>query len=272
MNETACPAWETITLSLPISSGQENTMLPSKDASETSIFGHMAMKQTLFEEHPFFRYVETNPPMEWLLGYIPRMAFWIATFQDVLRVVEQRVGDPQLKSIASHIRAGDLGHDHWFLRDMRRLNLEVPTMADLFGPRHESTRMAAHALMSETYRASDDRLLVVLLLALESASYVFFTGMTNYLEVNNFPIDLLYFGRNHLDAEMAHGIVEAKMDMVVEEAIEASPLLRAEAIALIDRVFDAFTSMFAGFVPAETVDALSTRALDEQASAAPQVP
>jgi hypothetical protein len=38
------------------------------------------------------------------------------------------------------------------------------------------------------------------------------------------------------------------MDNQVERSFESSPELRVEALALVDRVFDAFTSMFVGFV------------------------
>lgn len=214
-----------------------------------SIFGHMAVKQTIFEEHPFFRYLEAKPSTEWLLDFIPRMAFWVMTFQDVLRLIVQRVTHPTMLSIARHIQRGDLGHDNWFLTDMDRLGLPRVTLNDLYDQEQSAVRQASYSILTEVLRAKDDRLLIVLLLALESASYVFFGSMTNYLENSQFPIQLRYFGRTHLDAEMQHGIVEAEMDNQVESALEVEPDVHTDAIALIDRIFDAFTQLFGSLVP-----------------------
>ena len=147
-----------------------------------------------------------------------------------------------------HIRTGDTGHNNWFCRDMKVLGLDVPTLPDLYKVDHERARMASYSIVSEIFRANDDRLLVVLLLAMEAASYVFFEGMTVYLEENEFPVELHYFGRTHLDAELHHGIVEAEMDMRVESAIEASREIQTEALAVIDRVFETFSDLLSGFV------------------------
>lgn len=214
-----------------------------------SIFGHLAMRQTAFEDHPFFVHLRRNPPTDWVAGFLPFIGFWVKAFQDVLGVIENRVKDETMLAIASHIRQGDMGHDEWFARDMALVGNPLPTFAEVFGPAHKSTRLASYAIVSEAYRAKDDRMLIVLLLALEAASYVFFTKMAEYLEHGGFPHELHYFGRRHLDAELEHGIVEAEMDNQVERSFGPNPELQYEAIALIDRTFDAFSSMFGGFLP-----------------------
>lgn len=214
-----------------------------------SIFGHLAMRQTAFEEHPFFVHLRKNPPTDWVPGFLPFIGFWVKAFQDILGIIENRVKDETMLAIATHIRQGDVGHDDWFARDMALVGNPLPTYVEVFGPAHKSTRLASYAIIAEAYRAQDDRMLIVLLLALEAASYVFFTKMAEYLEHARYPHELHYFGRRHLDAELEHGIVEAEMDMQVERSFGPSPELQFEAIALIDRTFDAFTSMFGGFVP-----------------------
>jgi hypothetical protein len=229
-------------------------------SSSSSIFGYMAARQTALEEHPFFQYLATNPPHDWLIKMIPGMSFWVMIFQDVLRLVEDQVSDPSMLAIAKHIKAGDDGHDRWFVRDMQRLGLPQPDLEMLFGPAHEAARKASYAILSEVFRVGDDRLRIVILLALESASYVFFDTMTNYLENTSFPHKLHYFGRTHLDAELKHGIVEAEADILVETAIRASIGLHGQAIELIARVFDAFDQMFEallGPTTTTTVEAVS---------------
>lgn len=217
--------------------------------SKGSIFGHLAMRQTTFEEHPFFRYLREHPSPEWVPGFLPFIGFWVQAFQDMLVIIEQRVKDPEMLAIATHIRQGDHGHDQWFARDMALVGKALPTFAEVFGPDHWTTRRAVYAIVAEVYRAADDRLLIVLLLALEAASYVFFTKMAEYFEHVGYQPELHYFGRRHLDAELEHGIVEAEMDNQVERSLSGTPALQDEARHLIERIFDAFAAMFAGFVP-----------------------
>lgn len=214
-----------------------------------SIFGHLAMRQTAFEEHPFFRALREHPSPDWVPGFLPYIGFWVKAFQDMLVIIEGRVKDPEMLAIASHIREGDLGHDDWFARDMAVVGNPLPTFTEVFGPEHRTTRMAVYAIVAEVFRARDDRLLIVLLLALEAASYVFFTKMAEYFEHVGFQPELHYFGRRHLDAELEHGIVEAEMDNQVERALSGSLELQDEARRVIDRIFDAFVTMFGGFTP-----------------------
>jgi len=220
------------------------------DAGRTdSIFGHLAMLQTRFEDHPFFAHLREHPPVDWVSGFLPFIAFWVKAFQDLLGIIEDRVQDPEMRAIASHIREGDAGHDHWFALDMTLVGNPMPTYQEVFGPDHKSTRLASYALVAEVFRVKDDRMLIVLLLALEAASYVFFTKMAEYLEHAGYPHELQYFGRRHLDAELEHGIVEAEMDNQVERSFASSPELRVEALSLVDRIFEAFNGMFSGFAP-----------------------
>lgn len=225
---------------------------PIETNDDISVFGHLAMRQTEFEDHPFFQFLARDPSPEWLRDFVPRLGFWAHVFQDVLALVERRVKDPEMRSIAHHIRGGDIGHERWLCNDMQRVGQEIPDLPAIFGPEHEEARMASYSLLAEVFLANDERLLVVYLLALEAASYVFFDTMTGYLERAEYPIELQYFGRNHLDAELNHGIVEAEMDIKIENAIEqASRDLRHEAHALINRVFTAFNTMFHSFVSAQ---------------------
>ncbi len=217
-------------------------------ARADSIFGHLAMYQTRFEDHPFFVRLREHPPSDWVAGFLPFVAFWVKAFQDLLGIVEDRVSDPEMRAIASHIRRGDRGHDEWFVRDMTLVGNLVPTYQEVFGPAHKNTRLASYTLVSEALQAKDERHLIVLLLSLEAASYVFFTKLAEYLEHADFQFELQYFGRRHLDAELEHGIVDAKMDDQVELGFESKPELRTEALNLIERVFAAFDSMFTGFV------------------------
>jgi len=81
---------------------------------------------------------------------------------------------PQHKRIARHHRDEDLGHERWFLEDIAKLTGGPLTISALYGRASASTRDAAYQLITEVYRATDDRLRIVLVLVLES------TGTQNW--------------------------------------------------------------------------------------------
>lgn len=209
------------------------------------VLEHIAAKQATFAKHPFFTELRLDRPIEQIAAFAPRMAFWVMTFQDILRLNEQMVQDPHLKKIARHHRDEDTGHERWFLEDIAKLTGGPLTVSALYGRASASTRDAAYQLISEVYRASDDRLRIVLVLVLESTGHVFF-GRTAVLTnaVQN-AAKLKYFSEYHLHIEEAHEMFETKMEENLL-AISMSPELEAQAIALVDRAYVAFDSMFHG--------------------------
>ncbi len=210
------------------------------------VLEHIAAKQADFAKHPFFAELRMDRPIEQIASFAPRLAFWVMTFQDILRLNEQMVQDPVLKRIARHHRDEDLGHERWFLEDIAKLTGEPLTISALYGRASASTRDAAYQLITEVYRATDDRLRIVLVLVLESTGHVFFgrTSMLTHAMVNS-PQKLKYFSDFHLHIEQAHEVFEAQMEAQLLN-IPMPPHLVTEAAALVDRAYAAFDSMFHG--------------------------
>jgi hypothetical protein len=211
-----------------------------------AVLDHIAAKQAIFATHPFFAELKMDRPMEKIASFAPRIAFWVMSFQDILRLNEQMVQDPKLKRIARHHRDEDLGHERWFLEDIAKLTGGPLTISALYGRASATTRDAAYQLITEVYRASDDILRIVLVLVLESTGHVFF-GRTAVLTsaMTNSPQKLKYFSEFHLHIEQAHEMFESQM----EEQIMSIPMndaLQAEALALVDRAYLAFDAMFHG--------------------------
>ncbi len=210
------------------------------------VLEHIEAKQAEFAKHPFFTELRMDRPLEQIAAFAPRLAFWVMTFQDILRLNEQMVQDPALKRIARHHRDEDLGHERWFLEDIAKLTGGPLTISALYGRASTSTRDAAYRLITEVYRAADDRLRIVLVLVLESTGHVFFgrTAMLTNAMVNS-PQKLKYFSDFHLHIEQAHEVFEAQMEAQIR-GIPMTPQLVDEAIALVDRAYSAFDSMFHG--------------------------
>lgn len=208
---------------------------------------YIAKRQAEFSEHPFFTYLDNCANIEDFLAVSVDLAFWVMVFQDVLRLNESRVKDPYLRKLAKHHRIEDSGHDKWFLEDITNQSTHKDTMSCLFQKRNSSTRDAAYAIMSEVFNLHDERLRIVLLFTLESTGHIFFAKTAKYVDTKGYTDRLKYFSESHLEVEKAHAIFEEEMERKFTE-IPLSLEDRSAAIALVDRVYEAFILMFDGLV------------------------
>ncbi len=216
---------------------------------------YIATKQAEFARHGFFARLESSLPLQHALGFAPDLTFWVMVFQDILRLNERFTTDPELRRIVKHHRVEDAGHEQWFLDDLVVMGAGQQDVRGLFGKRHAPTRDAAHALMAEVFRASDDRLRLVLLMTLESAGHVFFERVAKVVDSAGQTSALKYFSFSHLEVEKNHEVFErqiaAKIDAMVLE-----PELRRQAEALVDRCYAAFRGMFESFVANDLLPAV----------------
>ena len=95
------------------------------------------------------------------------------------------------------------------------MQIPAPDVSWLFGERHTPTRDAAYALMSEVYRATDDRLRLVLVKTLESAGHVFFGRVAEVVERAGWSKLLKYFSFSHLEVEKNHQVFEDEISRTV---------------------------------------------------------
>jgi hypothetical protein len=178
-----------------------------------------------------------------VLSFAPDLTFWVMAFQDILRLNATLTRDPQIRRIVRHHRAEDAGHERWFLDDLAAMQIPVPDVRWLFGERHASTRDAAYALVSEVYRATDDRLRLVLVKTLESAGHVFFGRIAAIVERAGLGKTLKYFSFSHLEVEKNHQVFEDEIARIVS-GIKLPAPVRTKAKQLVDRCYAAFGTMF----------------------------
>ncbi|STX28660.1 Uncharacterised protein [Legionella beliardensis] len=211
-------------------------------------------KQHEFMNHPFFEVLEQLDTIEEISYFVPELTFWAMTFQDILRLNEERVTDPYLKKVARHHRLEDAGHEKWFIHDKKYLG-ELSTdkscnnddVTWLYSKETQLTRDAAYSIMSEIYKASDEILNVVLLLTLESSGHVFFEKVVKQVKKTGEDKNLKYFSSSHLEVEMAHALFEEEMEKnLFSRTIPVET--RREALKMIDRCYDAFSKMFDGLL------------------------
>ena len=85
------------------------------------VLEHIASRQAVFASHPFFEDLKQDRPVEQIMAFAPRLAFWVMTFQDVLRLNAHFITDPGLKRLAVQHRSEEVGHDRWFFEDIQEL-------------------------------------------------------------------------------------------------------------------------------------------------------
>ncbi len=213
-------------------------------------------KQSEFVNHPFFKLLEQLDSLEEISYFVPELTFWAMTFQDILRINEERVADPYLKKIARHHRLEDAGHEKWFLHDKKYMSslkegrhCGKDSVAWLYGKDSQLVRDAVYTIVSEIYKAEDEMINIALLLTLESSGHVFFEKVANQVKKAGEDENLKYFASSHLEVEMAHAIFEEEMEAKL--FARAVPInVRREAIKMIDRCYDAFSQMFDGLIVA----------------------
>jgi hypothetical protein len=176
------------------------------------------------------------------------------TFQDILRLNEEKVTDPYLKKVARHHRLEDAGHEKWFLDDKKYMgtksedkSCDHDNVAWLYSKDSQITRDAAYAIMSEIYKTDDERLNIALLLTLESSGHVFFERVVQQVKKTGEDHNLKYFSSSHLAVELAHEIFEEEMEKKVY-AVDLPIDVRRNALKMIDRCYDAFNKMFDGLI------------------------
>lgn len=219
-----------------------------------TVEAYIDSKQQEFMSHPFFEVLTDMHTLKEISYFVPELTFWAMTFQDILRINEERVQDPYLKKIARHHRLEDSGHEQWFLQDkqyMAGFSKDEPVNQDsvswLYSKEMQLTRDCAYAILSEVYKTGDEILNVILLLTLESTGHVFFEKVANQVKKTGEDKNLKYFSSTHLEVELAHAIFEEEM----EKSLFSRKLpmnTKREALQLIDRCYDAFNKMFDGLL------------------------
>jgi hypothetical protein len=205
------------------------------------VLSEIQYRQEKFSELQFFKRLEKSSSLQDAEVFAPGLSFFVLAFQDILRLNEDRITDPVLRPIVRHHRQEDLGHDAWFLYDLRQLG--KPCDAELlFGKEQEVTRDTSFEIVSEIFQASDDRVRLVIPLALEAMGHPFFSRVHKFFVRAGFKGQLRYFSKEHFLIEQSHEMFKDEIDAQVN-SIELSSSLRAEAIGVVGRTFDAVTRM-----------------------------
>ena len=206
-----------------------------------AVFSRLSQMAVAYEKRPFFRALEgVGSPAE-VQQLVPALTFFVFAFQDILRLNEEQIVDPSLKAIARQHRAEDAGHQSWFLHDARCLGVE-PNLEWTFGNNHRVTRDTSYRLISEVFRASDDRVRVVVPIVLEAAGHPFFSRVFRFFENAGIDSPLKYFALSHWQVEQGHEMLQEAQGTYLRE-LNLPDGLRRECLEVIERIFAAMATM-----------------------------
>jgi len=198
---------------------------------------YIKTKQAEFACCSLVNHIRKRLPLQQTMGFAPYGAFWIMTFQDILRLNEILTKDPKLREFAHHHRQEDSGHEKWFLEDLGAMfDTEKLTIDWLYGSDCSAIRDGSYKVMAELIKAESDQQRIVLLLALESTSQVFSKEITSYIYDMGYAEKLKYFSKTHFDAENEHAMYEEEGEQQLH-AIKLTPQEREKAVALVDYIY-----------------------------------
>lgn len=204
---------------------------------------HISAQQQNLKNHPFFQTLTRENNFLDTMSVMPKLTFWVMTFQDVLRLTPLRIESKALRRIATHHKIEDAGHDQWFLQDIAFLTQKSNDISWLFGKENELVRFFSYDILSEILTISSDYLRVILILTLESTGHIFFENIAKFVNSHGYESHLKYFSSYHLEVEHNHAIFEEQLNQEIFK-IKLSSEDRSQAIDLVDRVYQGFNKVF----------------------------
>lgn len=173
------------------------------------------------------------------------ISFWVMSFQDLLRINLSKITDKNYYQIIRQHLMEDVGHEKWFLDDLKVMNMEQPILQILYSKPHTAVRDATFSLMSEVFRATSDYERIVLILTLESSGHIFFESVADFVEKNNFTHRFKYFSNHHLGVEKNHELFEKNIQSYLN-TVQLNHDEERKIFKIVDRMYEAFGLMFDG--------------------------
>jgi hypothetical protein len=201
----------------------------------------IAAERALLSTIPFLRALEGPGTAEQIRRVVPRLAFFVLGFQDVLRLASEKTSDPALKPMSEEHRAEDLGHDLWYLHDLAKLEAERDVRW-LFSSEHQLARDVAYSQIADVLTATDDRTRVAVVLSLEAIGAEFFGRAIAFLDRTRGSHDLTYFARKHQQIESSHQVFEDDKQSALD-AVTVSATAWAEARRAVENTFAGMTRL-----------------------------
>lgn len=184
--------------------------------------------------HHLFRRLASDEPATKTLQLLPYFTFWSLVFQDILVLNAERVEAAALRDILSTHGREDMGHDHWYLHDLKLIEGCTPDVTLIFDGIYLRAREFSYAFVSEVYRAEADWERILLPHILEEGAKIFLPALITHFERAGVGSHFRALGRQHLESEARHAMHDENVTVTIE-AIQLTDHERARARATVDR-------------------------------------
>jgi hypothetical protein len=198
-------------------------------------------RRQIFARHEFFRLLDGRGSLEQVQRIIPRMAFFVMTFQDVLRLAFERTTSAELREMTRSHQLEDSGHDRWYLSDVAALGAAVD-IEWMYSKDHQLARDVAYAQIADVLTAEHDGSRLAITLSLEATGAEFFGRIIGFLERVSCGVPLSYFARRHQQIEAGHEVFEAESQRRLAR-IELTAAAASEVTRAVERTFAGMTAL-----------------------------
>jgi hypothetical protein len=188
---------------------------------------------------PVFQRLAADEPAATTLQVLPHLTFWSMVFQDILVLNAARVETAALRDILSTHGSEDMGHELWFLQDLRLIYRRTPDVTVIFDHAHLQSREFSYAFMSEVYRAESDGERMLLPHILEEGAKIFLPALIDHFERAGVGVHFRALGRHHLETEALHALHGDAVTASIA-TIRLTDEEHARARAMVDRCHATF--------------------------------
>lgn len=214
-----------------------------------TIQSYLAYRQQQFTQHQFFQHLTDETTLEQFASVASRLSFWVMSFQDLLRLNEERITNDDIRKIVHKHRLEKIGHEQWFVSDVKDMECKILTLQSIYSRNYTTTRDATYALMSEVFQARNDYERIVLLLTLESTGNIFLRFTVDFVDTVSYSHSLRYFSDYNLEFEKNYTFLAEKLTDYFAQ-VQLNQDEEEHILKMIDRVYHAFNLMFDGLISA----------------------
>ncbi|AZG16341.1 hypothetical protein [Cupriavidus pauculus] len=213
-----------------------------------AVLAHILRRKLSYAQLPLFeRMRDERLPPQIRLDFMRGFAFFVMAFGDLNRYLLRRAphGDAHQAKVNAHTYEDD-HHWPWYLEDFRKLGWDTTTtttdaLRTLWSDDTHRCRVLMYELCAIVAQARDGAERLAVIEAIEETGNVLFSLTTPLAEALHpkLGVELRYLGPFHFALESGHA---QHADHRAFAAIVLDDARRQHCIALVDRVFDAFTA------------------------------
>lgn len=213
------------------------------------VLDYIRVRSERFAQEPMFEYLRDDRiPTEQRICFMPMMAHFVFSFMDVNQYIlrNEAIDTPYQRLVNIHSYE-DASHWPWWVRDMKSAGLDkscsfTDAMLFAWSDATRRSRMLTYDVIAIVTKATPIQLLAIVE-TIESTGSKFLSTTAEVCGQLD-PNPYIYYGGRHANVESGHHMgTDGAVGYL--EAIELSSEDRRETLAIVDRLYQAYTDFVA---------------------------